>query len=127
VERRDYIAGLETFIASIDAQRNGLFQIRIARDYDIVFRSNCNKIGLLPADLSERVVEFYYLISSAIEDIKLLADANASPELRFPWNLHTVEGNRFFHQQLLELSKQASAVGNALATELAGRRPKEDN
>jgi hypothetical protein len=118
VERRDYIAGLERFIASIDAQPNVLFQVRIAKEYDIVFRSNCDKIGLLPAELAKRVVQFYYLISSAIEDIKLLADANASPELRLPWNLHTAEGNRFFHQQLLELSRQATALGNALAMEL---------
>src|SRR4030095_11837491 len=52
VERRDYIADLEKFIASIEP--NKLYQVRIARDYDIVFRSNCNKIGLLRADLSER-------------------------------------------------------------------------
>lgn len=78
--------------------------MRIASDYDVVFRANCNKIGLLPADLSGRVVQFYYVISSAIEDLRLLADANVSPELRFPWGLHTVEGNRAFHRQLLEIS-----------------------
>jgi hypothetical protein len=72
------------------------------------------------AYLSGRVVQFYYLISSAIEDLRLLADANVSPELRFPWGLHTVEGNRNFHWQLLEISRQAVAVGEALATELTG-------
>lgn len=122
VERRHYIAGLERFIASIDAQRNNLAQIRIARDYDVVFRSNCDKIGFLPADLAARVVQFYYLISSAIEDLKLLADAHDAPELRLPWNLHTVEGNRFFHQQLLDLSREAIAAGGALAAELAAPR-----
>jgi hypothetical protein len=118
IKQRHYIAGLERFIASIDHQRNDLFQIRIARDYDVVFRSNSNKIGLLPPDIAERVVQFYFLISSAIEDIKLLADANAAPELRLAWNLHRVEGNRFFHQQLLDLSRQAIAAGEALAADL---------
>jgi hypothetical protein len=120
VERRDYIAGMETFIDSIDAQQNNLFQIRIARDYDVVFRANCNRIGLLPAHLSERVVQFYYLIYSAVEDIRLLADANVSPELRLPWRLDTPDGNRVFHQQLLEISRRAIVVGEAVATELAG-------
>jgi hypothetical protein len=123
VEGRDYIADLEKFIASIDA--NDLYQVRIARDYDIVFRSNCNKIGLLPADLSERVVRFYYLIASAIEDIRLLVDANASPELRFACRLDTAEGNRIFHQNLLDISRQAIARGSTLATELAGPNRRE--
>jgi len=119
VQRRDYIAGLERFIASIDARQNNLYQVRIGRDYDIVFRSNCDKIGLLPADLAERVVQFYYLISSITQDIRLLADANVSPELRFPWRLNTPEGNRIFHQEILNLSRQAITSGEALAMELA--------
>src|SRR5580704_441696 len=118
IEQRHYVAGLEGFIASIDPQRNDLFQIRIARDYDVVFRSNCSKIGLLPPDIAERIVQFYFLISSAIEDIKLLADAYASPELRLPWSLHTVDGSRRFHQELLEISRQAIAAGEALAADL---------
>ena len=111
VERRDYLAGLERHIASIDAQHNNLFQVRIARDYDIVFRSNCDKIGLLPADLSESVVRFYYLVSSAVEDVRLFNEANVDLKLRLPYRLDTAEGGLFFHQQLLALSRQIVTEG----------------
>ena len=95
--------------------------MRIARDYDIVFRSNCQKIGLLSADLSESVVRFYYLVSSAIEDIRLLNEANVDFKLRLPYRLDTAEGSLFFHQQLLALSRQIVTEGDALAEELRPR------
>lgn len=122
VAYRDYLDGLQRHIASIEQeQHTHLFQVRIARDYDIVFQSNCQKIGLLKADLSESVVLFYYLVSSAIEDIRLLNEANVDFKLRLPYRLNTAEGSLFFHQQLLALSRQIVTEGDALAEELRPR------
>jgi hypothetical protein len=119
VAYRDYVDGLQRHIASIEReQHTHLYQVRIARDYDIVFRSNCDKIGLLPADLSENVVQFYYLVSSAVEDIRLLNEANVDFKLRLPYRLDTSKGSLFFHQQLLALSRQIVTQGNALAERL---------
>src|SRR5215510_12595826 len=53
---RDYLDGLQRHIASIEREQHiYLYQVRIAKDYDVVFRSNCDKIGLLPPHLSENV------------------------------------------------------------------------
>src|SRR5215469_2908062 len=76
VAHRDYLDGLQRHIDSINTNNNTLFQVRIAKDYDIIFKNNSDKIGLLPADLSESVVRFYYLVASAIEDIRLLNEAS---------------------------------------------------
>jgi hypothetical protein len=123
VAYRDYLDGLQRHIASIEREQHiHLYQVRIAMDYDIVFRSNCQKIGLLPADLSESVVRFYYLVSSAIEDIRLFNEANVDFKLRLPYRLDTAEGSLFFHQQLLALSRQIVTEGNALAQALRRRR-----
>jgi len=122
VAYRDYLDGLQRHIASIEReQHTHLYQVRIARDYDIVFRSNCDKIGLLPADLSGSVVRFYYLVSSAVEDVRLFNEANVDFKLRLPYRLDTAEGSLFFHQQLLALSRQIVTEGDALAEELRPR------
>jgi len=119
---RDYLDGLQRHIVSIEReQHTNLYQVRIARDYDIVFKSNCDKIGLLPADLSDSVVRFYYLVSSAVEDVRLLNEANVDFKLRLPYRLDTAEGSLFFHQQLLALSRQIVTEGDALAEELRPR------
>ena len=123
VAYRDYVDGLQRHIASIEREQHiHLYQVRIARDYDIVFRSNCDKIGLLPADLSESVVRFYYLVSSAVVDLRLLNEANVDFKLRFPYRLDAAEGSLFFHQQLLALSRQIVTEGNALAQRLRQRQ-----
>jgi hypothetical protein len=122
VAYRDYLDGLQRHIASIELEQHiYLYQVRIARDYDIVFRSSCDKIGLLPADLSESIVRFYYLVSSAVEDVRLLNEANVDFKLRLPYRLDTAQGSLFFHQQLLALSRQIATEGNALAEELRPR------
>ncbi len=123
VGHRDYLDALQRHIASIEREQHiYLYQVRIAMDYDVVFRSNCDKIGLLPADLSESVVRFYYLVSSAVEDVRLFNEANVDFKLRLPYRLDTAESSLFFHQQLLALSRLIITEGNAVAQALRRRR-----
>jgi len=72
-------AGLSRFVEAIRVGSPNFFEVRIGKDYDIVFRSNCDKLGLLPPETAARTVGFYYLVSSIVEDINLLRDAGESP------------------------------------------------
>ena len=119
VERRDYIARLSNFIEAIKGGSTNVFEIRIGRDYDIVFRSNCGKLGLLPSETAVRTVGFYYLVSSVVEDLVLLQDASESASLQTRYQLDRQRGNLAFHEQMRELSIETVALGNDLIQELA--------
>jgi hypothetical protein len=114
VERRNYIAGLSNFIEEIKRGSTSLFEIRIKRDYDMVFRSSCGKLGLLPSETVAKTVRFYYLISSIIEDLILLQDASGSVDLRTRYRLDTQRGNLAFHEEMWKLSVDAVALGDDL-------------
>ena len=119
VERRDYIAGLSKFIEAIKGGAPDLFEIRIGKDYDIVFRTNCGKLGLLPSDTAAKTVGFYYLVSSIVEDLVLLQNACESANLRTRYGLDTQHGNLAFHEQMLRLSSETVTLGNHLIQKLA--------
>jgi plasmid maintenance system killer protein len=119
VERRDYIAGLSKFIEAIKGGEPGLYQIRVGRSYDIVFTSNCSKLGLLPSETAEETVRFYFLVSSVREDLVLLQDACKSDDLQTRYGLNTKLGNLAFHEQMLRLSIETVALGNHLVQRLA--------
>ncbi len=76
VERRDYIAGLSNFVEAIKGGSTNLFEIRIGRDYDIVFRSNCGKLGLLPSETAARTVDFY-MIGSGVFTLNVDTETGA--------------------------------------------------
>ena len=114
VERRHYITGLSNFINEIKDGSTNLFQRRIAKDYDIVFRSNCGKLGLLPSETVAKTVRFYYMVSSIVQDLVLLQDASELPSLRTRYGLNTQAGNQAFHEQMLELSVETVELGNDL-------------
>jgi hypothetical protein len=119
VERRNYIALISDFIEAIKAGSTNFFEARMARDYDIVFRSNCDKLGLLSSETAARTVCFYYLISAVMEDLDLLRDAGESAGLQIRYGLNTQTGNRAFHEQMRQLSIETIALGNNLVQELA--------
>jgi hypothetical protein len=119
VQRRNYIAGLTEFIRTIRAGSTRLFEIRIAKDYDIVFKNNCGKLGLLSPETAARTVRFYYFVSSVVEDLVLLQDAGESADLRTGYRLNTQAGNLDFHEHMLQLSIDTVALGNDLVQELA--------
>jgi len=119
VKRRDYVANLSSFIENIKDRSTNFFEIRIAKDYDIVFRSNCDKLGLLPSETAARTARFYYQVSSIVEDLVLLQDAGDSPGLQVRYGLNTQRGNLAFHEQMLKLSVETIALGNHLTQELA--------
>jgi hypothetical protein len=117
VEQRDFIASLSNFIERIEG--GDLFQRRIGRDYNIVFRSNCDKLGLLSSETAARTVRFYFQISSVVEDLSLLRDAGAVPDLQARYGLNQRDGNLAFHEEILRLSRGTIDLGNELIQELA--------
>ena len=119
VERRDYISHLSNFVDAIRAGSPNFFQRRIGKDYDIVFRNNCNKLGLLSSETAARIVRFYSLVSSVVLDINLLQDASESPGLQERYGLNTTAGNLRSHEEMLHLSREAFDLGNELIQELA--------
>jgi hypothetical protein len=119
VERRDYIRQLSDFVEAIRAGSPGLFQRRIAKDYDIVFRNNCNKLGLLPSETAAKTVQFYHLASSVVQDLNLLQDAGQSPGLQERYGLDTLAGRPAFHEQMLQLSHETFDLGIEVIQELA--------
>jgi len=119
VERRDYIGGLSNRIEAIRAGSPNFFLVRIAKDYDVVFRNNCGKLGLLSSEIAAKTVRFYYLISSVVEDLNLLQDAGGSPGLQERYGLNTLAGNLAFHEQMLQLSRETFDLGTELIQELA--------
>jgi hypothetical protein len=116
-KRRDYIASLSNFINKIKDGSTNLFERRIAKDYDIVFRSNCGKLGLLPPETVANTVRFYYMVSSIVEDLVLLQEASEKPSLRTRYGLNTQAGNQAFHEDLLQLSVETVELGNNLIRE----------
>jgi hypothetical protein len=87
------MARLSNFIEAVKGGSTNCFEIRIGKDYDIVFRSNCGKLGLLPSEAVARTVGFYYLVSSVVEDLVLLQDASESASLQTRYRLDTQRGN----------------------------------
>jgi len=119
VERREYLPGLSRFVEAIRVGSPNFFEVRIGKDYDIVFRSNCDKLGLLPPETAARTVGFYYLVSSIVEDLNLLRDAGESPGLQARYGLNANARNLAFHEEMLRLSLETVALGNNLIQELA--------
>ncbi len=119
VERRDYIRGLSAFVDAIRAGAPNFFEVRIGRRYDIVFRSNCDKLGLLSSETAARTVRFYFQVSSVVEDLDLLRDAGESPGLQARYRLNERDRSLAFHEEILRLSIETIALGNNLIQELA--------
>ena len=119
VDRRDYIRHLSEFIEAIRAGSLGLFQRRIGTEYDIVFRSNCNKLGLLSSETAAKTVRFYHSVSSVVQDLNLLRDAVEQPGLQQRYGLNTLAGQLAFHVQMLELSRETFDLDTDLIQELA--------
>src|SRR6266446_729555 len=118
VARRDYIEGLSRFIETIKSGSTKLLQIRVGRDYDTVFKTNCGKLGLLTSETAGKTVSFYYLVSSIKEDLDLLQDAAESVGLQTRYGLNSQAGNLAFHEQIRQFSIEAVALGNDLVQEL---------
>src|SRR5262245_54714153 len=86
-------------------------------DYDILFRNNCGKVGLLSPQAAARIVRFYHLVSSVVEDINLLQDANGDLRLKERYRLNTPAGNLAFHEEMRQLSREAFNLGSELVQE----------
>jgi len=119
VERRHYIAALSNLIEAIKGGSTNFFERRIGSRYDIVFRSNCGKLGLLPPETAAETVRFYFMVSSVREDLVLLQNASESANLRTSYGLDTPHGNLAFHEQMLRFSIETVTLGNHLIQELA--------
>lgn len=120
VEWRDYIPGFSNFIETIKREPSvKFFQIRVAEDYDAVFRSNCNKLGLLAAETAAKTVRFYHQVSSIVEDLRLFAELPHSPDLQKRYGLNVPRECVAFQERTLQLARDTVDLGNELIQELA--------
>jgi len=104
VERRHYIEALSNLIEAIKGGSTNFFERRIGSRYDIVFRSNCDKLGLLSSETAARIVRFYFQVSSVVLDLNFLRDAVDSPDLQARYGLNQRDRNLAFHEEILRLN-----------------------
>jgi hypothetical protein len=123
VERRHYIEVLSNLIEAIKGGSTNFFERRIGSRYDIVFRSNCDKLGLLSSETEARIVRFYFQVSSVVLDLNFLRDAVDSPDLQARYGLNQRDRNLAFHEEVLRLSRETIELGNDLIQRLANRAP----
>ena len=76
-------------------------------------------MGLLSTETAASIVRFYSLVSSVVLDINLLQDASRDSGLQERYGLNTPAGNLAFHEEMLQLSREAFDLGNELIRELA--------
>lgn len=71
VQRRQYLQGIQQLLTEMNAtgERRQL-QIKVRRNYILVFENNVSKIGLLPRPLPGLISQFYVQIKSVLEDIE---------------------------------------------------------
>ena len=122
VERRHYIEALSNLIEAIKGGSTNFFERRIGSRYDIGFRSNCDKLGLLSSETA-RIVRFYFQVSSVVLDLNFLRDAVDSPDLQARYGLNQRDRNLAFHEEILRLSRETIELGNDLIQRLANRAP----
>ena len=122
VERRHYIEALSNLIEAIKGGSTNFFERRIGSRYDIGFRSNCDKLGLMSSETA-RIVRFYFQVSSVVLDLNFLRDAVDSPDLQARYGLNQRDRNLAFHEEILRLSRETIELGNDLIQRLANRAP----
>jgi len=123
VERRHYIGALSNVIEAIKSGPPNFFERRFGSLHDIVFRSNCDKLGLVSPETAAETVRFYFQVSSVVLDLDLLRDAADSPGLQARYGLNQRDRNLAFHEELLRLSGETVELGNDLIQKLANRAP----
>jgi len=80
VEKRDYVGTIERAIKNIRAGSRMSFSIPVTQTYFNVYFKNLDKIGLLKAPLSSKIVMFYAAVLGILDDFKILEDATVPRE-----------------------------------------------
>jgi len=74
-DTRGYVDGLKRLIAYIEqTDEPRLYQVKVRRDYMIVYKENADKVGMLEEPLPEDLAIFYTLTNSILEDLESLSD-----------------------------------------------------
>ena len=83
-EARGYTSGLKQLIQHIEETgKPFLYQVKVRKDYLVVYKQNADRIGMLEEPLPEYLATFYTLTNSILEDLESLSDknfCNRSPE-----------------------------------------------
>lgn len=119
---RKYLENLREHIAAVELTRvPSFFQVRISKNYDVIFLGNAGRIGILHPRLTSRITIVYYRMAAIREDLETLADAaRKAPGTEWLWELKNCIN---FHKQLLELSESTIP----LMVEAARRLEKRDH
>lgn len=78
-EARGYTEGLKRCIEYIERTNEpDLFQVKVRKDYLVVYKENADRIGMLEEPLPEYLATFYTLTNSILEDLESLSDGTFS-------------------------------------------------
>ncbi|HTV48309.1 MAG TPA: hypothetical protein VMG59_07690 [Phycisphaerae bacterium] len=108
VRRRGYLEAFHELIEKVkQTQKPSKIVIQVKMEYFNVYKSNTDKIGRLPQKLTQRLVNFYTVAFSMIEDVL--------PESRHP---KTVEESLRILEALRDMGKLLVEDGTLLVEEL---------
>ncbi|MEO0511234.1 MAG: hypothetical protein AAF065_15395 [Verrucomicrobiota bacterium] len=72
IEAREYVENIRQIVETME-ENEGMtysFQVIVPDDYCIVYKSNADKIGLLPNTIRDKVVKFYQFLDGIICDVQ---------------------------------------------------------
>lgn len=109
-EERDYLNGIRLAIEHIEKTGKGyLFQVKVRKDYFLVYKENIQRIGMLDEPLPECLATFYTQSNSILEDLESLNDGSYSeshPESLlkcYKSILHLFEDNMLIGEKISKL------------------------
>ncbi|MBZ9574430.1 hypothetical protein [Modicisalibacter sp. MOD 31.J] len=79
IRARDYVTELRKGAED----RPPTFQVNIPTDYFVVYKANTAKLGLLEPSEAKRIIRFYHLVESVIQDVTpggILYEGKAKPD-----------------------------------------------
>jgi hypothetical protein len=109
---RDYAKALEAAIRYIEEKNEPfIIGVSVRREYDVVYRQNASRIGLLKGDLPTRVAVVYTKVSAILEDFVLLYEARHDPARQQDFDVgYCLEIYRELHALIVSTLDQARDV-----------------
>lgn len=106
-EARGYTDGLKQLIEHIEITNEPiLYQVKVRKDYLVVYKENADRIGMLEEPLPEYLATFYTLTNSILEDLESLSDGTFTN--RPPQSLIKC------YKEMLILFEKAGACGDKI-------------
>ncbi|MCC6329283.1 MAG: hypothetical protein IT174_12255 [Acidobacteria bacterium] len=107
IELRGYISALEQDLEDMQSSPTltSFTHFKVTKSYFRVYENNVGKIGLLTEPLPEKIISFYTLVFSALEDIDEMNEAD------FSGSNSDVKGTI---EELLQIAREVRSVGNEI-------------